>query len=419
MINKILKSSLFKASGLYTLFSIINSAISFLLLPILTKYLSPQDYGIVAMFSILISIVGVFTGLSVHGAVNRVYFDKTFDFKEYVANTIYILFISSLIVFTIIFFFKKHISNITGVPENWVLLSIVYSFFQFVILVNLVIYQARLKAKKYAFLQIGQAILNLFLTVMFVILLGMKWDGRLFAQFLSVFTIGVFSFIIVKKFWTKWKFNREYIIHALKFGIPLIPHTIGGMLMVVTDRFIINNLLGAKEVGIYTVGLQIGMIIGLLADSFNRAWAPWLFNKLNENNPKTKLKIVKFTYLYFIAILIIALSLGLSAPFMLKLIVSKDFYDAQSVVLWITLGYAFNGMYYMVAGYIFYTYKTHILTWITLFCGFLNIPLTYFLVKFNGMIGAAQSYAIILLLMFILTWMLSSRIYRMPWLLKK
>jgi O-antigen/teichoic acid export membrane protein len=418
LINKILKSSLFKASGLYTLFSIINSAVPFLLLPVLTRHLSPQDYGIVAMFSILISIVGVFTGLSVNGAVNRVYFDKTFDFKEYVANVIYILIFSSSIVLVVVFLFKDYISDIIGVPVKWVVISVIYSFFQFIILVNLVIYQARLKAKEYGFLQISQSILNFFLTIIFVVFLNMKWEGRLFAQFLSVFIIGVVSFIMIKKFWTKWKFNKEYIIHALKFGIPLIPHTVGGMLMVLTDRFIINNLLGTKEVGIYTVGFQIGMIIGILADSFNRAWAPWLFNKLNENNPETKLKIVKFTYLYFIGIIAMALSLGLTAPLILKVLVGEDFYEAQSVVLWIALGYAFNGMYYMVTNYIFYVYKTQILTFITFFCGLLNIPLTYFLTKLNGIIGTSQAYAIILFLFFLFTWILSQRLYKMPWRLR-
>jgi O-antigen/teichoic acid export membrane protein len=167
-----------------------------------------------------------------------------------------------------------------------------------------------------------------------------------------------------------------------------------------------------------TVGFQIGMIIGILADSFNRAWAPWLFNKLNENNPETKLKIVKFTYLYFIGIIAMALSLGLTAPLILKVLVGEDFYKAQSVVLWIALGYAFNGMYYMVTNYIFYVYKTQILTFITFFCGLLNIPITYFLTKLNGIIGTSQAYAIILFLFFLFTWILSQRLYKMPWRLR-
>ena len=414
----ITNSSLFKASGLYTTFSIINASIPFLLLPVLTRYLSPEDYGIIAMFGILVSIVGLFTGLSVHGAINRAYFEKDIDFKEYVANCIYILGLSSLFTLIIVFIIKEYIYKFTGVPESWILIAVLVSFFQFLILSNLVIHQAKLEAKKYGFIQLGQGLLNATLTIFLVVLMNMKWEGRLLAQLLSVIVFGIFSFIVIAKFWSKWKLNIEYIKHALKFGVPLIPHTIGGILMVMTDRFIINNLLGTKEVGIYTAGLQIGMIIGLLADSFNKAWAPWLFNKLNENNYETKIKIVKFTYAYFIGILTIALILGFSSPYIVSIMLGKDFYNAKDVILWIALGYAFNGMYYMVVNYIFYVYKTHILTWITLFCGIVNIPLILYLTKINGIIGTAQSNAIVLFISFMITWIFCMKVYKMPWSLR-
>jgi len=105
LVYKILNSSLFKASGIYTLSSIINAAIPFLLLPLLTRYLSPEEYGIVSMYALLLSITSVFTGLSVHGAINRAYFDeKINNHKEYVWNSLIILFISSFLTFLIYFF---------------------------------------------------------------------------------------------------------------------------------------------------------------------------------------------------------------------------------------------------------------------------------------------------------------------------
>jgi O-antigen/teichoic acid export membrane protein len=418
LINKILKSSLFKASGLYTLFSIINLAVPFILLPILTRYLSPEDYGIITMFSLLVSIINLFVGLNLHGAINRAYFEKNIDFKEYIANCMYLFLFSTLIVFIIMYLLKDRIFLITGVPQKWIIIGVIYSFFQFAILVNLIIYQARLEVKKYGLLQLSQAFLNLFFTILFVVILTMKWEGRLLAQCLAALIIGIISLIIIIKFWTKWKINVAYMIHAIKFSLPLIPNTMGGMLMVMTDRFIINNVLGLREVGIYTAGLQVGMIIEILASSFNKAWTPWLFNKLNENNLEIKIKIVKFTYLYFIGMIILALFLGLLSPLVVKIVFGKDFYAAKEVIIWIALGCAFHGMYYMVTNYIFYTYKTHILMWVTLFCGILNFYITYYFVHMKGIVGASISYMIVSFLLFILTWIISIKVYKMPWKLK-
>ena len=294
MLNKIFKSSLIKASGVYTLSSIINAGIPFILLPILTRYLSPEEYGIVAMFSILLSIMGVFTGLSVHGAINRVYLDSDkFNFKEYVYNCLLILFISSILVFLIVYIFKSYVSKISGVPSFWVSCVVVVSFFQFIFLSTLSIYQAQMNAKVYSFVQIFQSTLNALLTIVLVVMLGMGWEGRLIGQSVSVIIFGTILLIYLYRKWITPRINKLYIKHALKFGIPLIPHTIGGMIIMATDRFMINNMLGLKEAGLYTAGMQIGMIIGILTDSFNKAWAPWLFIKLNENRREIKLKIVK------------------------------------------------------------------------------------------------------------------------------
>lgn len=417
-IKRIFKSSLFKASGIYTFTSILNSTIPFFLMPILTRYLTPEDYGITAMFSMLVSIISVFTGLSVHGAINRVYFEKDINFKEYVANCIFILFASSTLTFLTVLIFLSLISKYSGVPANWVIISVIFSFLQFLTSSNLVIYQARMQAKYYSLIQIGQTILNFSLSIFLVVFLKMNWQGRLIANFLAVLFFGLLSLFILSKNYVEWKFNKDYIIHALKFGIPLIPHTLGGILIATTSRFIITNILGLKETGIYTAGLQIGSIVSLFADAFNRAYIPWLFDKLNQNDEIIKLKIVKFTYLYFIMIIAVALILGFSAPFIVKVILGKAFRASSNVVLWIALGGAFTGMYYMVTNYIFYVYKTIYLTWITFTCGIISIPLTIFFTKFNGVIGASQAYFIVLLISFVITWILASRVYKMPWDLK-
>jgi len=72
----------------------------------------------------------------------------------------------------------------------------------------------------------------------------------------------------------------------------------------------------------------------------------------------------------------------------------------------------------MVAGYIFYAYKTYLLTWITLFSGLINVPLTYLLTENFGIIGAGMSYSLVLFLVFLLTFLLSAKVYKMPWSLK-
>jgi Na+-driven multidrug efflux pump len=73
-------------------------------------------------------------------------------------------------------------------------------------------------------------------------------------------------------------------------------------------------------------------------------------------------------------------------------------------------------MYYMVANYIFFAERTGLLALVTISTALINIPLTYVLIRLNGGIGAVQGTALALLLSFLLTWVVSARVYPMPWL---
>jgi len=415
-INILINSSLFKASGIYTIMAILNAAIPFFLLPILTRFLTPSDYGIISMFSLLVSITEVFLGLSTQGAILRAYYQKDeINFKQYTGNCIIILFGSTFFVSLLFFLAAKPVSSYFGVPEDWLWAIIIISFFQFIILGKLAIYRAQMKALEYSIISIVQTIINILLSIALVVFVRMNWQGRIIGQIVSTMIVGVYAFFLLNRYWVEWKINKRYIKHALSFGIPLIPHNLGIMFLVWSSRFFITNMIGLNETGIYTVGVQIGMIIGIITDSFNKAYSPWLYDRLNQNDKKIKIKIVKFTYIYMFALLIFALFLTLIMPFLMKIIVGNKFYNAISVISWLLFGYAFNGMYYMVTNYIFYSYKTKYLAWITITAGLISLIITYEMILINGIIGAAQAFMITMFLKFILTWLLSAKSYKMPW----
>ncbi len=413
----IFKHKLFKNTFIYTGSSVINKAIPFFLLPIMTRYLTPTDYGIVATFNVLLAMVAVFVGLSMNGAISVNFFKlNKEELKKYVGNVFFILFTSFILVYFIACVLRSSLSFFTKIPENWIPTTVIVALFTSFCGVNMVLWQVEQKALPYGLFQISSTILNVSLSLIFVVLLKRGWQGRLWGVIITSVIFGLLNiFVLHKRKYIKVSFNKRYIKDALFFGVPLIPHALGAWITTGIDRIFINSMVGIAATGIYTVGYQIGMIIGLLAISFNLAWAPFLYEKLKENNYSTKIKIVKFTYLYNICIILAALALSFIAPYFLKFFVSKNFYFAYKYVLWISLGYAFNGMYFMVVNYIFYVKKTYILAWVTFTSAGINILLNYFFIKANGAIGAAQATTITYFLQFIMVWILSAKVYKMPW----
>ena len=415
--SHIFKHKLFKNTFIYTSTNVINKAIPFFLLPIMTRYLTPTDYGIVATFNVLLAVMVVFVGLSMHGAINVNFFKlNKGELKNYIGNVFLILFSSFLLVFTIVYILKSNFSFFTKFPENWISFIVIIALCQAIYSINIGLWQVEQKSLPYGLFQISKTMLNVSLSVIFVVLLCWGWQGRILGVIITSVIFGLLSiFVIYKREYIKFSFNKKYIKDALFFGVPLIPHALGGWIITGIDRIFINSMVGIDATGIYTVGYQVGMIIGLLAHSFNLAWSPFLFEKLKGNNYLTKVKIVKFTYLYDVGIIVLALALSFIAPYFLKFFVSENFYFAYKYVLWIALGYAFQGMYFMVVNYIFYVKKTYILAWVTFSSAGINIILNYFFIKANGAIGAAQATTITFFVQFIMVWILSAKVYKMPW----
>lgn len=417
MIQRIINSSLFQSAGIYTLTRAINSAIPFFLMPVLTRYLTPTDYGIVAMFGVLLSFVAPFTGLSIHGAIARQYYDcDEVHMPLYVSNCLLILLSSTLIAGVIFYLLAEPISRIASFPMQWMWAVIIVSAAQFINQINLTLWQVQVKPIPYGIYQIAQTIVNLGFTLWFVIRLGMDWQGRIQAQVIAFGAFAVFGlFLLYHNGWIRFKVDKDYIKNALTFGVPLIPHALSGTIKTMVDRVMITSMVSVASTGLYSVGFQIGMIIGILEDSFNRAYVPWLYERLKRNQYSEKIMIVKLTYAYFVVIICLALALGATAPWFLSFFVGPQFAGSGQFVLWIAVGFAFDGMYKMVVNYIFYMRKTYILSWITFSTAILGTIINYFAIKYLGAIGAAYTFAIINFITFILVWFFSSKVYRMPW----
>lgn len=420
MIKSLIKSSLIKSSGIYTLANILNSAIPFFMMPILTRYLSPVDYGITTMFTVLMGFLTPFIGVNMNGAINRQYYERDqVDLPKYITNCLMVLVINTLFISAIVFLLTGPISKLTAFPGDWLWSVVLVSAFQVIIQITLVLWQVQVKPIAYGMFQVAQTLLNVASTIYLVVSLGYNWQGRIISQVLAVGIFGILAFFsLYKNGWIKFGLDKKYMKHMLSFGIPLIPHTIGAFVINMIDRIFITNMVGLAATGIYSVGYQFGMVIGILQDSFNQAWVPWLFEKLKKNNFEDKKKIIKITYLYYVLILGISLLFSLAAPLLISVLIGDKFKGATQYVIWVAFGYAFNGMYKMVTNYIYFVQKTYILAFITFGTAILNMILNYYLIKLNGAIGAAQATALSFFISFVLTWILSIKIYKMPWLLK-
>jgi len=422
MIPCFLKNRFFRNTSVYLAANIINASIPFLLLPVLTRYLEPAEYGQVAVFQVWISLVGAVCGLSVHGAANRKYFDYENPDKEignFIGSCITLLIISTAVLTILAYSLRHNITELLGINELWLWLGIPVAFSNFLIQLRLGQWQVRQKAFFYAGFQISRSIIDMLLSLILVITLALGVTGRLSGIVSASCIFGIIALVSLR--YSKivsFSWRPDLMKEALKFGVPLIPHILGAFLLLTVDRAIISGELGLSEAGIYMVAAQLAMAMSIMLEAVNKAFSPWLFERLKRDNNKEKLQIVKFSYFYAAFLLSIALIALLIGDETLKLIAGQKYNAAGEIVGWLFLAQAFRGMYFLFTNYMFFEKRTGLIARITFFFGALHIGILYAFINQFGVIGAAYAMCISMFLQMLGTWYTASKLVKMPWMLK-
>jgi O-antigen/teichoic acid export membrane protein len=419
MIERILSSKFLQNIGIYTASNILNAAIPFLLLPVLTRYLSAEDYGITATFQTLIGFFMPFIGLNTQGSITRKYFNNDkINFASHLTTCLLILFASAICFSIILLPAAPFFSMLTEFPLQWFWSVLAVAFFQYVCTVVLGIWQVKGNVYKYSIFQNTQTVLNITCSLFFIISLNMNWQGRISGQLVAAIVFGLmggFFLSNMKLLTTKVSFQNA--LDALKFGLPLIPYSFSGWVLLSMDRIFINKMVGLEQTGLYSAAFQICMVITLVQTSFNNAWVPWIYQKINDNNKTMNIQIVRFSYLFILCNFLLAFLIAFLGPFFIKIFLGKDFFAASDFLLWLSLAQAANAIHIIAVSYIFYYNKNVYLTYAALFTTLIHIPLTYFLIQQNGTIGAAQSLFISNIFASVCTFIFANKFHKMPWLL--
>lgn len=400
--------------------NIFSALIPFILLPILTRALTIEQYGQVAMFQVLFYIFNSFIGLNTVSAANRVYFDNSStsdSLIKYNSSCMHVLIISVILTSIVMLVLDDYIAELSNVEISWVYYAILCSGFSFIVKFRLAQWQIKGKALLYGIVQVSSSLTLLIFSIIFVIYMEEGGFGRVLGQVLSLSILGIVCFILLykDKLIEITIFDKDNFLDCIKYGAPLVPHTLGFFLITYVDRLIINSELSVGHVAIYMVAFQFSSIFSFVFDAINKAYTPWLFSKLKKNDEFINRKIVKITWLYFFVLILLSIAAFILMPVLVGFVVGDDYIEAAVIARYLIFGQILGGMYLMVTNYIFYSKNTKFLSFVTILTGLINIVLVMFFISKFGLIGVAYAFVITKFLQFLLTFIVSNYAYPMPW----
>ena len=417
------RSSLVRSSLTYVICDGINRAIPFLLLPFITHYLTPTDYGIVTNFNVYVQILAVFGYLCTAGAL-PVMFNKLEKqkIKSYVSNMIVLNTLVTILCGLVSLTASAWVEKSLGISTYFQLYAFIVVWFAGITNVNMLLWRCEEKPLSFGVYQISQSTLNALSTILFVIILLLGWQGRIYSMMLSTIVFGLVSLIILfRRGYIEFSINKTYLRQTLFFALPLVPHALSFWFKSGVDKVLLTNLCGLSENGLYSVAMTWGAVVSIFLVSFNNAYAPYLYKNLaviDKNRDETEWlqkKMVKLIWAsiggtFFLVLLSWFVSIGL-----IRVMYAPSYYHSLEYLPWVMAGQFFYGGYLMFVCFIHYTFNTKMLGLITFSLSLAQVGLTYLLIVWVGAVGAAVSSAIISLLTFVFVAWYAMRVYNLPW----
>lgn len=407
--------SIARKSLVYGAGSMLLRATAFLTLPLYTRALSPADYGIIAVTSMVSAVLGVLLPLGLHGALARLYFSHaTEPERRGVSGTLWLAIGASAVGLAVVldraggWLFGQLLTTVPFDP--YVRLAVWTACFQALTLLPLNLVQMHERPGLYISLTGFTNLLMVAWMVYEVVILRHGVYGYLRGSFLAS-AVSVLPYAVYALRHVELRIRPSVLRAALKYSLPLIPHGLAGWALGLSDRAILERYVSLSDLGLYSIGYQLGLGLNMVVAAFNYAWVPFMFRMLSEDGQAAGARIVRLATYYALVICAAALGLALFAEEVLALLTPASYRGAAAITPLIVLGYFLNGLYIIPVNMLFWAEKTHLLPLITLTSGTVSIGLNLWLVPIYGVMAAAWATCIAYGVMLALVTVIAQRVY--------
>lgn len=315
----------------------LDKLLAFLLIPIYASKLSVDEFGVVDLIQTTIGIFIIFAFLQLETSLQRYYFEyEGKKRKEYIFTVYSTVILLSICLTVLISLFSRTLATyICGNVEyyKYLIIAAIQMPFSCSATLSSIILRYEKKNKLFACsILLRSAFLMIFMLAFFYI--GNGGIGGYFgAYFLSSFISSVVILLFIKDYFI-CSFVKMFFVKSIKYALPQVPARIGVVANTYANRFIILNYMTTYSVGIFSMALKFGSIMGLFESTFSMAWNQYLFKIIKEK--RVKEEIVHLLEVIAPVIFFIALSIGIFSYEIIYYFADPKYIESSNYVICIS-----------------------------------------------------------------------------------
>ena len=392
--------------GLIGITNLLVGLSGIILLPILTRTLPIEEYGIWVQIVVTIGLIPAVVTLGLPESVVRFLAaaKKREEIQEGFYSIFFIVLLTSAIASILLFLFSESVAS--ALLNGNLMIARVLSLIVFIeclngLLINF--FRTFQQIKRYSIFSFIRTCLHIILVAYFV-LSGYGIFGAVIGLLISSLVLfSIQAFFIIFEIGIKIpKFihTKEY----LAFSLPIIPMILSHWVVNSSDRYVIGIFMGTASVGYYSPGYILGSIISMFMTPLVFMLPAVLSKYYDENDVEAVKTVLSYSLKYFLLVAIpsaFGLSL-LSKPLLTILSTPEIASHGYLITPFVAVSSLLFGAYAIIAQILGLKKKTKIGGAIWVMAAILNLGLNLIFIPYMGILGAAITTLIAFTFAFIL-----------------
>lgn len=267
-----------------TICNFLQRGTAFIVVPIFTRLLTTEQYGICNVYFAWFDIFILFTSLKLpYEGLNNGLIRHEEDKDGYTSAILGLIMVLTVAMAMLYLPLRQYIDRFTGLTP----LLMVFMFLQLLFspTLNLWINRERFdfRYRRPVIVTVISTILNPTIAIIAVLNTSYMAEARIISSAMVQVFFGMICAVVLfcrgKKF-----YNKDYWRFAVRFNLPLLAYYLSQSLLNQSDRIMINYFDGSGKAAIYSVAYSAATLMLLAVSAINSAFHPWMYRKLKSGD---------------------------------------------------------------------------------------------------------------------------------------
>lgn len=390
-----------------------GSLISFISLPIITYFITPDEYGRTGMFTLFITILQLVIFLGMDQGYVKYYYDE-----ENKRN----LFVNSLIPSALLI----GILEIALFALRYQICDFLFSSADIICIYAVMIDLPALALERFGLLEIRMSqrglkysiihVLLKALTIVVTVLLFYTYNRNYVSVVLGTVAAQIIVAIIlildivreVNGSNSAVRYDRDLIIKLLRYSLPIIPATIIGWVLNGMDKVMLKQMGTLYDVGLYTAAFKYASILGMIQACFSTYWVPLAHSWNQGNEDKSSFTEVGNCLTMLLSVLFVGV-VTIKDP--LFHLLSGDYVESEFIMPFLLFVPIMNAMSEVTVMGIYFSGKTQYTIVVSGVSAVVNLMLNGLLIPRHGAIGASIATGVSYIVFFWIRTLISRKLW--------